>query len=254
MQHNNVVDPAADLACIFPDWPAPESIIACCTTRSGGVSQGGFSSLNLATHVEDDVQHVAINRQCLVQALKLPSQPRWLNQTHSVNVIDLDADDSTEGDAAITAVADKVAVVLTADCLPVLFCNRQGSEVAAAHAGWRGLLNGVLEQTVLQMKSEATDVMAWLGPAIGPLQFEVGAEVREEFINKDPELHSCFSQNRAHHYLADLYSIARLCLRKLGLPSINGGEFCTFSQADKFFSYRREKITGRQASLIYIKK
>ncbi|MCK4707315.1 MAG: peptidoglycan editing factor PgeF [Gammaproteobacteria bacterium] len=254
MRHNNVVDPTADLVCIFPDWPAPESIIACCTTRSGGVSQDGFASLNLATHVEDNVQHVAINRQRLVQALKLPSQPSWLNQTHSVNVIELDADDSTEGDAAITSVADKVAVVLTADCLPVLFCNRQGSEVAAAHAGWRGLLNGVLEQTVLQMKSEATDVMAWLGPAIGPLQFEVGAEVREEFINKDPELHSCFSQNRAHHYLADLYSIARLRLKKLGLSSINGGEFCTFSQADKFFSYRREKITGRQASLIYIKK
>ena len=247
------VDSSSGLECVFADWPAPESVFACCSTRAGGVSLHGFGSLNLATHVGDDGAHVILNRQRLVDVLKLPSQPQWLNQTHSINVIDLDTDDSREGDAAMTRVKGKVAVVLTADCLPVLFCNRQGTEVAAAHAGWRGLLNGVLEKTVQKMKSPAGDIMAWMGPAIGPLQFEVGEEVREAFINNDSESRSYFKQNRASHYLADLYSISRLRLKKLGLLSVYGGEFCTFTQGEHFFSYRKEQKSGRQASLIYIK-
>lgn len=244
---------SAGLEVITPNWPAPETVIACCTTRQGGVSQLGYESLNLASHVEDSIEHVNENRQRLEQALCLPSTPCWLHQTHSIHVVNLDLDSSREGDAAFTSIAGKVAAVLTADCLPVLFCNRKGTEVAAAHAGWRGLLDGVLEQTVLHMASQAQDMMAWMGPAIGPLQFEVGAEVRDAFIHHDAETECCFKHTRAGHFLADLYSIARLRLKKLGVPSIYGGEFCTFSQIDQFFSYRREKQTGRQASLIYIK-
>lgn len=245
--------PGAELEVITPCWPAPESVIACSTTRQGGVSQQGFESLNLASHVADNIDHVNENRQRLEQALCLPSSPCWLHQTHSIHVVNLDNDSSREGDAALTSIAGKVTAVLTADCLPVLFCNRKGTEVAAAHAGWRGLLDGVLEQTVLHMTSRAQDMMAWMGPAIGPLQFEVGAEVRDAFIHQDAETECCFEHSRAGHFLADLYSIARLRLKKLGVPSIYGGEFCTFSQTNRFFSYRREKQTGRQASLIYIK-
>ncbi len=243
-----------ELDLIQPDWPAPQSIVACSTTRSGGVSGAGFKSLNLATHVNDNAQQVAINRQRLVDYLKLPSEPQWLQQTHSIKVVDLDTESLRDGDAALTSIAGKVAVVLTADCLPVLFCNRQGSEVAAAHAGWKGLLNGVLEQTVIKMNSPAEHIMAWMGPAIGATQFEVGSEVRDAFIQHEEEVESCFKESRQGHYLADLYAIAKLRLKKQGITSIYGGEFCTFTEKQRFFSYRREKITGRQASLIYIKK
>lgn len=239
---------------ILPDWHAPASISALCTTRLGGVSQGGFASFNLATHVEDDAQAVAINRQRLVDHLGLPGEPQWLNQTHSTAVIELDRDDSRKGDAAVTSAVGRVAVVLTADCLPVLFCNRQGSEVGAAHAGWRGLLDGVLEQTVLQMHSRPEEILAWLGPAIGPQRFEVGAEVRELFVQQSAASECCFVENRAGHFLADLYAIARLRLNKLGIQHIYGGQCCTYTQQQQFFSFRREKRTGRQASLIYINK
>jgi len=238
---------------ILPDWDAPASINAFCTTRSGGVSKFGYDSFNLATHVEDAAEAVATNRQRLLQALNLPAEPQWLEQTHSINVTELDETGDRQADAAITRCPGKIAVVLTADCLPVLLCNRQGTEVAAAHAGWRGLLNGVLEQTVSQMKSDAQDVLAWMGPAIGPLKFEVGDEVRQAFTLQNQQNDQFFQQNRPDHFLADLYSIARLRLKNLGLQHISGGGFCTFSD-DRFFSYRRKKITGRQACLIYINK
>ncbi len=245
---------SSTLNLVQPDWPAPQTVFACCTTRTGGVSEQVFSSLNLATHVDDNLQHVMTNRQRLYSALKLPAEPQWLNQTHSIRVIDLDKDSTREGDAAITATMGKVAVVLTADCLPVLFCNRQGSEVAASHAGWKGLLNGVLEQTVSTMKSAPHDLMAWMGPAIGANRFEVGMEVRDVFLQLDGQLESCFKASRPGHFLADLYAIARIRLKNQGITSIYGGEYCTFTQNELFFSYRREKMTGRQASLIYIKK
>jgi len=238
---------------IHPDWDAPASINAFCTTRSGGVSKHGYDSFNLATHVEDNAEDVATNRLRLFQVLNLPAEPQWLDQTHSVNVAELDETGDRQADAAITRCPGNIAVVLTADCLPVLLCNRQGTEVAAAHAGWRGLLNGVLEQTVSQMKSDAKDVLAWMGPAIGPLKFEVGEEVRQAFVLDDQQNDDFFQQNRADHFLADLYSIARLRLKNLGLQHISGGEFCTFTD-DRFFSYRRKKMTGRQACLIYINK
>ncbi|MCP4077643.1 MAG: peptidoglycan editing factor PgeF [Gammaproteobacteria bacterium] len=238
---------------ILPDWEARSSVNAFCTTRLGGVSKHGYDSFNLATHVEDDAEDVATNRLHLSQVLNLPAEPQWLDQTHSVNVAELDETGDRQADAAITRSPGNVAVVLTADCLPVLFCNRQGTEVAAAHAGWRGLLNGVLEQTASQMKSDAKDILAWMGPAIGPLKFEVGEEVRQAFVLHDQQNENFFQQNRPGHFLADLYSIARLRLKNLGLQHISGGDFCTFTD-HRFFSYRREKMTGRQACLIYINK
>jgi YfiH family protein len=208
----------------------------------------------LATHVEDDAEDVAQNRLLLKQALHLPAEPQWLQQTHSTRVIDLQHNNSRDGDAAVSRTAGQVVAVLTADCLPVLFCDDAGSEVAAAHAGWRGLLNGVLEQTVASLQSKPQGLLAWLGPAIGPQHFEVGSEVRQQFVEHDPQADQCFKANRPGHYLADLYSLARQRLKKLGITHICGGELCTFSQADRFFSYRREKMTGRQACLIYINK
>ena len=239
---------------IIPDWKVPPGIMALCTTRIGGVSQGGFESFNLATHVGDVASHVSTNRALLRQALNLPCEPQWLEQTHSTHVVDLDSDSERQGDAAITSSVGQIAVVLTADCLPVLLCNRQGTQVAASHAGWRGLLNGVLEQTVSAMRSEPAYIQAWLGPAIGAQQFEVGAEVRAQFVQQMPASRECFRSTRPGHYLADLYALAALRLKKQGLTTISGGGFCTFSEAARFYSYRREKVTGRQASLIYIKK
>lgn len=243
-----------DLQVIVPDWELPAHIRALCTTRHGGVSVDGFSALNLADHVGDNPEHVRQNRARLVQSLILPGQPQWLQQTHSIRAIDLDRDDSRNGDAAYTSSAGTIAVVLTADCLPVLFCNTDGSEVAAAHAGWRGLLNGVLEQTVGHMSSAPDDLLVWLGPAIGPKQFEVGEEVREAFKQHSADNTAFFTATQPGHYLADLYAIARLRLNKLGIRHISGGEYCTYSDSDAFFSYRRERNTGRQASLIYINK
>jgi polyphenol oxidase len=247
--------PNSNLQIIPAEWvlQAP-SVTAFCTTRAGGVSEGGFASLNLADHVQDNPQAVAKNRQLLKQQLALPAEPDWLKQTHSIDVIDLDHSASREGDAAYCSSPGRIAVVMTADCLPVLFCNTAGSEVAAAHAGWRGLVNGILEQTVAAMNSENGQIMAWLGPAIGPAKFEVGNEVRAQFIEQDAEAASCFSQNRPGHYLADLYSLARIRLYKAGVTLISGGKFCTFSEHERFFSYRRENVTGRQASMIYINK
>jgi polyphenol oxidase len=247
--------PNSNLQIIPAEWvlQAP-SVTAFCTTRAGGVSEGDFASLNLADHVQDNPQAVAKNRQLLKQQLALPAEPDWLKQTHSIDVIDLDRSASREGDAAYCSSPGRIAVVMTADCLPVLFCNTAGSEVAAAHAGWRGLVNGILEQNVAAMNSENGQIMAWLGPAIGPAKFEVGSEVRAQFIEQDAEAASCFSQNRPGHYLADLYSLARIRLYKAGVTLISGGEFCTFSEQERFFSYRRENVTGRQASMIYINK
>lgn len=242
------------LEIIPANWQAPRNVVAFCTTRGGGVSQGGFASLNLASHVQDDAQRVSANRQRLLRQQALPAEPQWLNQTHSIRVIDLDHDQGREGDASVTRSPGQVAVVLTADCLPVLFCNKDGTEVAAAHAGWRGLVEGVLEQTVAAMTAKPGEILAWLGPAIGPQQFEVGPEVRQAFLSHSLEAQSAFRQNRPGHFLADLYQLARLRLNQAGVELIWGGEYCTYTQSDLFFSYRREKQCGRQASLIYIKK
>ena len=239
---------------IRANWSAPKQVIAVSTTRQGGVSQGGFYSWNLASHVHDEISSVKLNRQRLQQELGLKNDPAWLEQTHSTRVINLDQDQDRDGDAATTTQPGVVAVVLTADCLPVLFTNTTGTEVAAAHAGWRGLANGILEHTLQSMQSQPEQLMAWMGPAIGPNQFEVGAEVRDVFVNFSADAANCFIPNRPGHFLADLYELARLRLQLAGVGHVWGGEYCTYSQPERFFSYRREKITGRQASLIYIKQ
>ena len=244
----------SQLDLILPDWDAPESIFACSSTRSGGISEGGFSSLNLASHVGDEPAKVDRNRFLLKQQLDLPGEPEWLDQTHSTRVVNLDHDQSRDADACLTTSVGKVAVVLTADCLPVLFCNEAGNEIAAAHAGWRGLLNGVLEHTVQSLSSKPENLLAWMGPAIGPRHFEVGAEVRRAFLELDgDQMSDFFEPTGAGHYLANLYAIAQTRLKNLGIKHISGGQFCTYAEPARFFSYRRENKTGRQASLIYIK-
>jgi len=235
---------------ITADWPAPSHIKALTTLRTGGVSLGRYSSFNLAEHVADKPEHVIANRQSLAQQLELSQEPKWLNQTHTE--IAVCADKLTglvEADASYTQVAGCVCVVLTADCLPVLLCTSDGSAVAAVHGGWRGLLNGVLENTIVQLPN--TEIMAWLGPAIGAKCFEVGTEVRAAFLQKNSLFTDAFIEQENNKYLADIYFIARIILNQMGIDKIYGGQFCTVTESERFFSYRREGETGRMATLIW---
>ncbi len=235
-----------------PDWPAPPQVRAVSTTRVGGVSQGAWSGLNLATHVGDDRAHVETNRAMLAEALCLPAAPHWLNQVHGKRVCQLPTvAGACEADAASSNLAGQVCVVMTADCLPVLFTDLQGSRVAAAHAGWRGLADGVLEASVSAFADPA-QVLAWLGPAIGPAAFEVGEEVREAYMAHDPSSESAFVANRPGHWLADIYTLARQRLNVAGVTRVFGGGLCTYTDAQRFYSFRRDRTTGRMASLIWI--
>ncbi|WP_087019082.1 purine nucleoside phosphorylase YfiH [Thaumasiovibrio subtropicus] len=238
---------------IVPEWPAPRNVRALSTTRSGGVSKAPYSSFNLGVHVGDDLMKVEENRRQL--GLSLPSSPYWLNQIHSTHVIDLSnaafADGPPDADASYTSQRETVALVMTADCLPVLFCDQSGSEVAAAHAGWRGLVDGVLENTVATFSAPAKEILAWLGPAIGPQEFEVGSEVRDAFIAFDAKAALAFTP-KGEKWLADIYLLARQRLEALGVSAIYGGNWCTVSDAQRFFSYRRDGRTGRQASMIWL--
>jgi len=236
---------------LVPDWPAPSHIRAVSTTRNGGVSEGHWFGLNLATHVGDDPQHVTANRQFLQDKLGLKNPPQWLTQVHGKHVCDVPHGGECQADAATSTTAGEACVVMTADCLPVLFTDAAGTRVAAAHAGWRGLAGGVLEAS-LDAFDDPSKVLAWLGPAIGPESFEVGGEVREAFISQDAQAHSAFVQNRPGHWLADIYALARLRLSAAGVENIFGGGLCTYSDAERFYSFRREPITGRMASLIWI--
>lgn len=237
---------------IQPDWPAPATIRACSTTRHGGCSREPYASLNLGNHVGDDIACVAENRRRLVAGGALPAQPHWLQQVHGTQVVNLDeATPATTGDAVYTSRPGKVCAVMTADCLPVLFCSVKGDEAAAAHAGWRGLQAGVLEQTLKAFRAAPSEMMAWLGPAIGPQQFEVGAEVREAFMASDPAAAQAFVAH-GDKYMADIFQLARLRLRAAGVSRIYGGEYCTVSHPQQFFSYRRDGVTGRMASLIWL--
>lgn len=236
-----------------PDWPAPANIHAFSSTRNSGYSQPPFDSFNPASHVGDSLEAVQRNRQLLVQQLNLPAQPLWLDQVHGVTVVDASNDEmaSCQGDACFSRQPNRVCAVMTADCLPVLFCDRQGQTVAAAHAGWRGLLAGVLESTLETMACQSVDIMAWLGPAIGPNNFEVGEEVYQAFVQQSADNASAFEANRPGHYLADIYQLARLRLHNRGVNQIYGGDRCTFEEQDRFFSYRRDGQTGRMVSLIW---
>ena len=237
---------------IQPDCPTPPGIRACSTLRMGGVSQGGYASFNLAAHVGDDPGHVSANRDRLRNSLQLPTEPFWLTQVHGNKTVR--AKKATQGpppeaDASFSDEAGVVCTVMTADCLPVLFCNRKGNRVAASHAGWRGLAGGVLESTVQALDSN--DLMAWLGPAIGPQAFEVGAAVRQTFLERLGDCHEAFLQIDEHHWLADLYNLARMALTRAGVTEVYGGNECTFSNPERFFSYRRDAQTGRMATLIW---
>ncbi|WP_027854026.1 peptidoglycan editing factor PgeF [Marinobacterium litorale] len=239
---------------IRADWQAPDHIHALTTTRLDGYSHAPFASLNLGTHVGDDPEAVAQNRQILLQALGLEKTPQWLNQVHGVQVVEASDDGQVrEADGCWSEQPGVACVVMTADCLPVLFCDTRGRKVAAAHAGWRGLVDGVLEQT-LSVFEKPGDVHVWLGPAIGPLAFEVGDEVRARFIEQQSAAESAFvvSPTDPSKWLADLYRLARLRLEAQGVTQISGGDYCTFSESDYFFSYRRDGQTGRMASLIWI--
>jgi len=242
-----------DLGWIVPDWPAPASVRAGATTRHGGVSLPPYESLNLGDHVGDVPETVAENRRRLRELRHLPSEPVWLKQVHGIAVVDAVAVRGVpEADASVTTHSNVVCVVMTADCLPLLLCNRQGTVVAAAHAGWRGLLDGVIEATVLRMDVAADDLLVWLGPAIGPAAFEVGDEVRDAFIAHDAQAASTFSPSPKGRWLADIYQLARQRLKRLGVTAIYGGHWCTYSDAERFYSYRRDNVTGRMASLIWM--
>jgi len=238
---------------LVPQWPVPARVRAFVTTRAGGVSTGEYASMNLGNSSGDDPRSVARNR--LILREHLPSMPRWLAQVHGTDVADLGQlgeRDVARADAAVTRVPGQVAVVLTADCLPVFFADRAGSRVGVAHAGWRGLAAGVLESTLAMLSLPARDVVAWMGPAIGPGAFEVGPEVKAAFERFDPAASTAFRPGVPGKYMADLYALARQRLERANVHGIYGGGFCTFREAERFFSYRRVKESGRMGALIWI--
>ena len=236
---------------IYPDWPAPAQVKTLVTTRAYGISQGVYSGLNLGDHVGDSWVDVAQNRTLLRE--ELPNEPRWLKQTHGSTVAYADhLKELVEADAAVSKRAGNVCAILTADCLPVLFCATDASVVGAAHAGWRSLAAGVLEQTIEVMEHAPGQIMAWLGPAIGPTAFEVGDEVRQVFIADMPQAVAAFKGISPGKWLADIYALARLRLQRSGITQIYGGDLCTYNDAKRFYSYRRDGVTGRMASLIWI--
>lgn len=233
-----------------PDWPAPENVKAATTLRSGGTSTGLFESLNPALHVGDNAAGVIQNRGIIRQMLSLPAEPVWLKQVHSNIAIDATQQRGfVTADAAYSHKEKVVCAVLTADCLPVLLCSDDGCSVAAVHAGWRGLLAGVITHTVQALQRK--DLLVWLGPAIGSQCFEVGDEVRALFVAKSAEYAAAFCQQDHEKWLADIYELARINLAFAGITRIYGGGFCTVSDPEHFYSYRRDKQTGRMATLIW---
>lgn len=237
---------------IYPDWPAPANVKALQTTRHGGVSVAPYDTFNLGLHVGDDPVRVNRNRQLLEPLL--PSEPVWLEQVHGTVVANADmADCRVQADACIARHSGSVCVVMTADCLPVLLCDEDGTVVGAAHAGWKGLAAGVIEATVKAMEVAPHKLMAWLGPAIGVHAFEVGAEVREAFITHAAKAVEAFTPHSVEgKYHADIYLLAHQRLNALGITRIHGGNYCTYHQKDKFFSYRRDGVTGRMGTFIWL--
>ena len=237
---------------LIPDWPAPAGIRACVTTRAGGVSLAPFDSLNLGDHVDDDPLAVAANRQRLTHIFDV--QPAWLSQVHGVVVAPASPGRVVEADASWTSTPGIACTVMTADCLPALFCNRAGTRVAAAHAGWRGLAAGVLEATAKSLNVEPQEILVWLGPAIGPTAFEVGGEVREVFVQDLPQSAAAFVPSiNPGRFMADIYELARLRLARYGITAVYGGGYCTVTDP-RFFSYRRSPRTGRFVSLVWIER
>ncbi len=239
------------IGCIEPDWPAPARVRALVTTRAGGASRGEFASFNLAAHVGDDPKALIENRRRL-RAL-LPAEPLWLDQVHgNLCVSAAEAARGTAADACVAHAPGQVCAVLTADCLPLLFCDRIGSAVGVAHAGWRGLAAGVIESAVAAMDRPADTLLAWLGPAIGPRNFEVGDEVRAAFVSLDAAAAAAFVPHGNGKWLCSLYQLARQRLAAAGVRAVTGGAYCTFDEPDRFYSFRRDGRTGRMATLIWL--
>lgn len=239
---------------IVPAWPAPPNVRAFITTRAGGASRGPFASFNVGLRSGDDASAVAANRERL--RAMLPGEPKWLRQVHGNAVVEADslADsqvNATEADAAVARRPGTVCAVLIADCVPVLLADRSGTIVAIAHAGWRGLSSGVVENTIGQMGLAPENLLAYLGPGIGPRSFEVGSDVRDAFLARDPAAETAFVPHAPGKWLADLFALARRRLNALGVMSVHGGGDCTYSDPKRFFSYRRERVTGRMAAVIW---
>lgn len=247
-------------ALIFPDWPAPSQVRSCITTRRGGQSSGPYADNNLALHVDDNPEVVAANRQALCQQLKLSQEPQWLEQIHGIKVVSAQSDGWVRtADACYTSEPGLACAVMTADCLPILMCDKAGTRVAAVHAGWRGLAKGIVRNTVQQLAVPADELLVYLGPAISQLHFEVGVEVLEAFFNTAQDaahseaIAAAFKPgSRPLHFHADIYALARAELHALGIGSVYGGDYCTFNESERFYSYRRDKVTGRMASLIWL--
>ena len=237
--------------CIIPDWPVPKNVRSLQTTRVGGISSTPYDSFNLGDHVGD--APLAVERNRILLNTLLPSEPVWLEQVHGTNVVNADmADCLPQADGCIARHRAAVCVVMTADCLPILLCDTRGSVVGAAHAGWKGLAAGVVEATVREMDVAPQDLMAWLGPAISQQVFEVGEEVRALFVDANRQAAAAFIPGQHGKWLADIYMLAHLRLNALGITQIYGGNYCTYRDSEKFFSYRRNGVTGRMGTFIWL--
>lgn len=250
--------PNASDAWILPNWPAPTTVHAMCTTRKGGVSQGPFAGLNLGAHVGDNLESVQQNRNWL--GAQINASIQWLHQTHSTQIEQLESvsTEPLDADAAWTKQPYLACTVMTADCLPILICNQEGTQVAAIHAGWRGLLNGIIEASVAALMKGAHPLshhewLVWLGPAIGPNHFEVGQDVYDAFTQRDNGSTSAFRiSSTKGKFLANLYELAKQRFQRIGIQHLYGGEYCTYSDPTHWYSYRRDHSTGRMASLIWL--
>lgn len=238
---------------LLPHWPAPARVRAFTTTRVGGASQGPYTSLNLGLHVGDDAGAVNENRARVQAAARIPAAPAWLTQVHGTRIVDAaQTANASEADGSVAFAPGAVCAVLTADCLPVFLCDKAGTAVGVVHAGWRGLAAGAIEAGIAKLARAPADILAWLGPAIGPNAFEVGPEVRTAFVNKDTLMDGAFAPTGDGRYLADIYALARRTLARAGVPYVGGGEYCTVTAPEHFFSYRRDGVCGRMASLIWL--
>ncbi len=238
---------------ITPDWPAPDNIHAITTTRNGGFSDPPYDSMNISSYVGDDIDTVEKNRQLLQTSLDLPQKPKWLEQVHGTLAVDAaDIKGNIKADACYSTQKNTICTIQTADCLPVLLCDKAGTIVAAIHAGWRGLADGVIEETIKTMNCPTSTLMAWLGPAIGPDAFKAGEDVRNAFILHDPQAKTAFTRQDDNLWLVDIYELAKQRLANSGVDTCYGGEFCTYSDEKRFYSFRRDQTTGRMATLIWL--
>lgn len=239
------------ISVVKPDWDAPKNVVAFTTTRSGGISDGSYQALNLGDHVEDDPVKVQHNRQQLVSELSLPSQPTWLKQVHGTNILNLTEPitDQIEADGTQTETKGIVCAVMTADCLPLFLTNTAGTKVAVLHVGWQGMANGMIEAGIKAFNQSSEQIIAWAGPSIGPNTFEIGLEVKAKLGGSE----DCYKKISKNKVLANLYKLTQQRLSKLGVANYSHSEHCTYQDQELFYSYRRDGVTGRQASIIYLK-